>query len=97
MEKFDEFKKLGLAIETKERVVVDRYIYILGYKIDFDDLLECMENVDVDSSGTYLSDRKMVEALKLIDVIESTSSSWGTRQGVNFDEFLKMLRELDDE
>ncbi|RYE75226.1 MAG: hypothetical protein EOO74_10350 [Myxococcales bacterium] len=75
---FDEVQKLGLVVETVPRVVHDQFIYILGHKLDAEDLLETLIEVKSDPSGTYLNDPKMVDTLKAIGVITGTSGSWGT-------------------
>lgn len=92
---FREVQRLGLEVETTERVVKDRWVWILGTKLDADDLYECLQEVQDNGSHIHLSDETMVEVLKEIGVISGTSRSWGTHieSQEKLDQLLTMVRE----
>ena len=78
MTKLDEVLKIGLVVERRARVVIDKFIYILGEKFNSEDMYETLSEVKYSPGGTYMNDERMVNVLKGIGVIKSTSSSWGT-------------------
>lgn len=96
MTKFAEVQALGLSIEERPRTVVDKFVYVLGYKLNATDLFETLHEVKAHASGIHMTNPTEVEAMKLIGVIESTSGSWGTTKGPNFDSFMTMLDEAID-
>lgn len=90
---FEQVMKNGLRIREVTRVVTDRCVYILGYKLDLQDLYRTLKEIEDDPSGTYINNTEMSDLLKDIGAIENNSRSMGILCGPNFTQFLQMVTE----
>lgn len=53
---FAEVEKLGMIVEITERVVKDRWVWILGSKFDAEDMYETLSEVLYYPSGTVMTE-----------------------------------------
>jgi hypothetical protein len=84
------------TIHVTERIEYDRWIVIKGTSLDFDDLCECLS--EIESEDIMLTDPAMIKVLKSLHVIEHEGSQRHmsrAQRGENFDTFYTYMKSLD--
>lgn len=82
-----------LNVCPTQRIVTDYWIVMDGHRFDANDVHETLVETCEDS-GSYITDRRMVEALKKLGVLQHGGSSSGmsAAQGPNYAYFMERLR-----
>lgn len=92
---FDAIKAIdALEVTSTQRTVTDYWIMIDGRKFDALDVYNTLTETCDDHSNSYMTDRRMVEALKKLRVIEhGGSGKWAmsAARGPNYDRFIALL------
>lgn len=92
---FDEVKSLGLEIETRERIVKEDFVYILGYCFEVNDLSVTLSELKHYASEIFITNDNMLEMLKKLGIVIHSSGSFGTtiKSENKLKELIEMVRE----
>jgi len=87
----------ALKVYSTERTVTDYWIEIGERRFDALDVYRTLEETCCPGSGSYISNQRLVEALKKLGVIEHGGSGrWAmsAAKGPNYDLFVRHLEKL---
>lgn len=76
---FDELVKVSVGVETRQRVVTEKFVWLMGEKFEIVDLLDLLGELVASPSWTHVTDDRVANMLRRFGLITHSTPSWGTR------------------